>query len=85
MSWGITLSPISLLGVHFDVIVVRSLQLAARLNPSVIAPMLVDVDDTPTVDYELAYPSHRIRHNTEDLFLSALYHLFEVFQVVPFH
>ena len=59
--WGISLEPIRKLGIPFDVVVSRFLNMAGRTHPWKLAPMYVDVDDTPTVDYGLVYPRNRIR------------------------
>lgn len=61
VSWGISLSPMRGLGIPFDVVVTRYLNMAGRIHPWRLAPMYVDVDDTPTADYGLAYPKNAIR------------------------
>lgn len=44
-----------------DVCIVRTLWVAARFGMWKLAPMFVDVDDTPTVDFRLANPHKRFK------------------------
>ena len=59
--WGTALEPIRRLGASFDVVVMRYLRMAGLTRAWKIAPLFVDVDDTPTVEYTLAHPTHRFR------------------------
>lgn len=61
VSWGTSLRNIRHLGLKFDAVVVRYLNMVGRMHPWRIAPMYVDVDDTPTVDYGLSHPKNTIR------------------------
>lgn len=61
ISCGISLSPLQKLGWKFDLVVAQTLKVAGYLHPWRIAPMYVDIDDTPTADYALAHPTRRFR------------------------
>ena len=45
-----------------DVCIARTLWVAARFGMWKLAPLFVDVDDTPTVDFKLANPRKRFKH-----------------------
>ena len=45
-----------------DVCIARTLWVAARFGMWQLAPLFVDVDDTPTVDFKLANPRKRFKH-----------------------
>lgn len=45
-----------------DVCIARTLWVAARFGMWKLAPLFVDVDDTPTVDFKLANPKKRFKH-----------------------
>lgn len=61
LSFGTTLLPIKKLDVKFDVVVARTLHVVGRYRPWRIAPMYVDVDDTPLDDFSLAFPKAKLK------------------------
>lgn len=61
VSWGTKMRLPEVLETCFDVVVVSTLQLFSRYKPNGLGPVIIDVDDTPVVDYSLAYPKNHIR------------------------
>lgn len=59
--FGLVCSALSEVILNPDICVVHTLWIAARFGAWRIAPMFVDVDDTPTVDFGLANPNRWFR------------------------
>ena len=62
VSWGSKMLLPKGIDSMFDVVVVSTLQLYTRYKPTRLGPLVIDVDDTPSVDYSLAHPKNHIRH-----------------------